>query len=227
MHANDTAARANDADAGALRLEALIAEVQRLLGVQEDGRPGPKTWAAIHAALHAASDAAARAAGADPHAAERLLAPVDARSERVIADLEPPVQAAARALVHKAAGIGIEVKIINGLRTYAEQDTLYAHGRSKPGTIITDARAGYSNHNFGIAFDVGVFDGKEFIGACSRYKAVAALALDLGLEWGGSWDSPAEEPHFQLRPRWAVGMSEADMLAELREREADGRPFYD
>src|SRR5579859_3440231 len=75
---------------------------------------------------------------------------VDLRSEKNIATLLPGVQPYARALVHKAADAGIAIKIISGLRTYEQQDALYAQGRSKPGQIVTKAKGGQSNHNFGI-----------------------------------------------------------------------------
>ena len=48
---------------------------------------------------------------------------------------------------------------------------------------MTNARGGYSNHNFGIAFDVGVFEGSKYIGESPKYKAIGAIGMDLGLEW--------------------------------------------
>jgi peptidoglycan L-alanyl-D-glutamate endopeptidase CwlK len=40
------------------------------------------------------------------------------------------------------------------LRTFAEQDGLYAQGRSKPGAIVTNAKGGQSYHNYGLAIDI-------------------------------------------------------------------------
>ena len=140
---------------------------------------------------------------------------MDDRSEKAIATLLPQVQPYARALVKKAAQHGITIKVIGGLRTYEEQNELFAQGRTKPGRIVTNARGGFSNHNFGIAFDVGVFEGASYLGESPKYKAVGALGMDLGLEWGGNWKTFLDEPHFQLRPKWAGDMKERDMLAEL------------
>ena len=42
--------------------------------------------------------------------------------------------------------------------------------------------------------------------------------MDLGLEWGGNWRTIVDQPHFQLRPKWAGDMKESVMLAELRAR---------
>jgi peptidoglycan L-alanyl-D-glutamate endopeptidase CwlK len=136
------------------------------------------------------------------------------------------VQPYARALVTKAAQNGITIKVISGLRTYDEQNDLYAQGRTKPGNIVTNARGGYSNHNFGIAFDIGVFEGSSYKDESPKYKAVGALGTDLGLEWGGNWKTIQDEPHFQLRPNWAADLSEKDMLAELRDRKDEGKAVY-
>ena len=91
---------------------------------------------------------------------------------------------------------------------------------------MTNARGGYSNHNFGIAFDIGVFEGGRYLEESSAYKAVGALGMKLGLDWGGSWRTITDEPHFQLRPAWAREMSEHDMLAELRARRARGQSAF-
>lgn len=50
--------------------------------------------------------------------------------------------------------------------------------------------------------------------------------MDLGLEWGGNWKTIVDQPHFQLRPSWAIGMKEKIMLAELRSRNDGGVPIY-
>lgn len=201
-----------------MRIEEMICAVQQSLGLDVDGKAGPQTWGAIYARL-----VDKKIDGRPP--AEALGA-VDARSERVIATLLPPVQAYARALVQKAATVGITVKVISGLRSYAEQEALYAQGRTAPGPIVTKARGGYSNHNFGIAFDIGVFEGNRYLPDSPKYKAVGALGVDLGLEWGGSWKTLVDEPHYQLRPNWAADWPEKQMLAELRARVQNERPVY-
>ena len=43
----------------------------------------------------------------------------------------------------------IKLRIVQGYRTYREQDELYAKGRTMPGSIVTKAKGGQSNHNFG------------------------------------------------------------------------------
>jgi peptidoglycan LD-endopeptidase CwlK len=197
----------------------MIEAVQKALGVDPDGRAGPDTWTAIYAALVDTKEAAA----ATPLTA---TSKVDDRSETNIATLLPAVQPIARMLVQKAAANGIEIRVISGLRSYEEQDALYAQGRTAPGKIVTNARGGFSNHNFGIAFDVGVFSGGKYLTESPMYKAVGVLGQELGLEWGGNWTSIVDEPHFQLRPAWAQALNESTMLAALRQRKQDGEPVY-
>lgn len=155
-----------------------------------------------------------------------MSAPVDPRSEAVIASLHACLHEKARDFVRAAAAKGITIKIISGLRTYAEQTALYAKGRTAPGSKVTNAPAGYSNHNFGLAFDIGIWSGGTYLDDSPLYRQVAPLALALGFEWGGAWKSFPDEPHYQLRPAWAVGMSEKLMLTELRRRKDSGRDFF-
>jgi len=205
-----------------MTLEQMIEAVQKELGIQVDGKAGPETWGAIYRRI--VPQAPARKGPAAAAATD--MAPADARSEGHIATLLPEVRPLARALVHKAAAMGIQIRIISGFRTYEAQAALYAQGRTSPGRVVTNARPGYSNHNFGIAFDVGVFEGSRYLGESPKYKAVGALGIDIGLEWGGSWKTLVDEPHFQLRPPWAASMAERQMLAELRTRRTTEAPVY-
>ncbi|MBL8448821.1 MAG: M15 family metallopeptidase [Dechloromonas sp.] len=201
-----------------MRIDEMIAAIQAKLGIGVDGKAGPETWGAIYKRLVKPT-----IEGEEP---AQAIDTVDPRSEKTIATLLPEVQPIARALVHKAQAAGITIRLISGLRTYEEQDALYAQGRSTPGPRVTNARAGYSNHNFGIAFDIGVFEGNKYLPDSPKYKAVGVLGADLGLEWGGNWKTIVDQPHYQLRPTWAASMSERDMLAELRARRGTGTPVF-
>ena len=209
-------------------LSEIISAVQKALGVEVDGTPGPETWNAIYNRICRGKAGPLRKTSVAQPAAVRAGARdhVDDRSEKAIATLLPQVQPYARALVKKAAQHGITIKVIAGTRTYEEQDELFAQGRTKPGRIVTNARGGFSNHNFGIAFDVGAFEGASYLDESPKYKAVGALGMDLGLEWGGNWKTFVDEPHFQLRPKWAGDMKESVILGELRARKDSGKGAY-
>ena len=201
-----------------MKTEAMIRAVQQKLGIDVDGKAGPQTWGAIyqHVVRPQATPTVAFTAPQDQ---------ANARSEQVIATLLPHVRPYARALYFKARDNGIQLNVISGTRTFEEQDALYAQGRSTDGNIVTNARGGYSNHNFGIAFDIGVFSGNRYLQESPLYKAVGALGMELGLEWGGNWKTIVDQPHFQLRPAWADGMTDRAMLAELRRRTKLGEPI--
>ena len=194
-----------------MKTEAMIRAVQQALGIEVDGKAGPQTWGAVYRHI-VRPQASATVAFTGPRDQ------ANARSERMIATLLPHVRPYARALYFKARDNGIAINIISGTRTHAEQDALYAQGRTTGGEIVTNARGGYSNHNFGIAFDIGVFSGNRYLPESPLYKAVGALGMELGLEWGGNWTSIVDQPHFQLRPAWASAMRDSAMLAELRRR---------
>jgi peptidoglycan L-alanyl-D-glutamate endopeptidase CwlK len=199
-----------------MNLDPIIRSIQRKLGVGVDGQAGPQTWQAIYEFVFPER----RRLPAGSHA------PVDPRSERNIATLHSEIAPYARALVHAAAAQGITIKIISALRTFEEQEALFAQGRTTPGPIVTNARGGFSNHNFGIAFDVGVFEGNRYLPESTKYKVVGSLGMQMGLEWGGNWTTIVDEPHFQLRPLWAEEMSESQMLAELRDRKREGEDAF-
>ncbi|HAI54843.1 MAG TPA: peptidoglycan with LysM domain protein, partial [Acinetobacter nosocomialis] len=101
----------------------------------------------------------------------------------------------------------VQLVIVQDYRTYAQQDALYAKGRTTPGSIVTRARGGQSNHNFALAVDVFPLweDGKLHMDAKSDAKniqilrKVAPVGKSIGLEWGGDWKSIVDNPHFQLK----------------------------
>ena len=147
--------------------------------------------------------------------------PVDERSEGNIATLDPNLHTVARNLVRAAAAQGIEIKIISGTRTYEEQDALFA---KKP--KVTNAKGGYSNHNFGVAFDIGIFKGGKYIPESKDYKTVGEIGKSLGLEWGGDWKSIVDEPHFEMTPERFKGMKSSDRLAAYRKLKSEGKPIF-
>jgi peptidoglycan L-alanyl-D-glutamate endopeptidase CwlK len=143
----------------------------------------------------------------------------DPRTERNIISLIPAAQIKAREFMAAVAGQPLTYRILSGTRTFAEQDALF---KKKP--KVTNAKGGQSNHNFGIAWDVGIFEnGKYFTGATKKEdKAYADLGALIkskvaGLEWGGDWKSFKDKPHYQL----SVGKTVKELLKLLEK----GKPF--
>ena len=147
---------------------------------------------------------------------------LDARSEKKIATLQPWVQPIARKFIAALRSSGIDARVLSGTRSYDEQNALYAQGRTKPGMRVTNARGGYSNHNFGIAFDIGIFAQGKYLPESPLYKQAGAIGKSLGLSWGGDWKTFQDQPHYELRPAWAANLSESAMLTEFRRRVAGG-----
>ena len=119
----------------------------------------------------------------------------------------PRLQAIASEWVKACESAGLKVAIGETYRTVAEQDALYAQGRTKPGNKVTNARgSSYSSqHQWGIAFDFYRADGK---GAYNEdgdfFGRAATIAKNLGLAWGGDWKSIVDKPHVYL-PDWGSG----------------------
>jgi hypothetical protein len=133
---------------------------------------------------------------------------------------------------------GMQTLITDGLRTFAEQDELFKQGRTKPGPIVTNARGGLSNHNYGLAVDMyPVLNNRVFTdvprGASVEFRRMFHAIQDaageeserLGLFWGARFSGITDTPHIQL-------LAENDMSpAEcLRIFNANGRtlqPVWD
>lgn len=104
--------------------------------------------------------------------------------------------------------------IIQGHRTVAEQQALYAQGRTKPGPVVTQIDGirtkGQHNFNPSRAVDVGPYpldwnDLPRFIHFAGFVKGVAIM-LGIKIRWGGDWDSDNQQsderfrdfPHFEV-----------------------------
>lgn len=129
---------------------------------------------------------------------------MDPASEKELAKVDPQLADRVRlvAVELKAQGINVVVAPKGGLRTFAEQDELYAQGRTKPGNIVTNARGGESYHNYGLAVDIVPTDqnGKPTWQASQAvWETIGRAGERQGLEWGGRWGSFPDTPHFQFR----------------------------
>jgi peptidoglycan L-alanyl-D-glutamate endopeptidase CwlK len=168
----------------------------------------------------AALDAAAQAFATATADLRTKMGSFDVRTEAAIATLLPQAQGLARQFMAAASGFDCKVRIVSGTRTYAEQNALFAKVPK-----VTNARGGQSNHNFAIAWDVGLFDaGGKYLTGSSRkeaaaYEGLAALvkAKVQGLEWGGDWTSFKDRPHYQLTTGRTLG--------QVRALFESGRPY--
>lgn len=102
-----------------------------------------------------------------------------------------------------------KMKITHAFRSFAEQNALFAQGRTKPGNKVTNARGGQSMHNYGLAIDICLItpDGKKAVwdtksdfdkDGKADWMEVVEEAKKLGFEWGGDWKSFYDAPHFEM-----------------------------
>ena len=118
--------------------------------------------------------------------------------------------------------LSFNIQILNGVRTNAEQERLYAQGRTAPGRIVTQAQTAalsphgrrfFSGKAWGCAFDAMPLDdsseiqwyppGHEHEGRPTpeglvRLRMMAVYAERQGCVWGGSWVTFPDLDHFQL-----------------------------
>lgn len=153
---------------------------------------------------------------------------VKLKSEAKLAGLQPVIAAGMVALITGCYNRGVYIIITQGFRTYPEQDNLYAKGRTTKQLaavglshvtaqpkedVVTNARGGYSNHNFGWAFDFALLlpDGRTVSWDTLRdgdkdslpdWSEVVEVAKKLGFEWGGDWRTFKDMPHLQMVCNW-------------------------
>ncbi len=133
---------------------------------------------------------------------------MDARSEATLALVDPALATRVRDAAAVLEAEGTWVLVVSGLRTAAEQNALYAQGRTTPGHIVTNARAGFSMHNYGLAVDVvpylsGSSGQLNWNPNTPQFRAMVSALENEDLIWGGSWKTIPDEDHFQM-PRLPV-----------------------
>lgn len=119
---------------------------------------------------------------------------------RDIEELEPETRKLCRELIRKSEESGIPIIITSTFRDWDTQDRLFSKGRTTPGRKVTNARGGYSWHNFRRAFDFVPLDahGGADWNDLDKFDKVGAIGKSLGLEWGGDFKTFPDRPHFQF-----------------------------
>lgn len=119
-------------------------------------------------------------------------------NSRDVSLLRSDVAANCRKWLELCKAAGLNVLITNTVRDKEYQEYLYAQGRTRPGSIVTNGRTPTFHANTaGLAFDFceNVKE-HEYDDTAFFYKA-AEIAKDLGFSWGGDWKSFPDKPHIQ------------------------------
>lgn len=142
-------------------------------------------------------------------------------NSRKLEDLHPAARRRAMAMLEACKAAGLDVMVTSTYRDAESQNALYAQGRTTPGKIVTNAKAGQSWHNHRCAFDiVPLRNGKPVWGTAGAdgelWQRIGAIGKQAGLEWAGDWKKFKEFPHFQF----TGGLTLADLQAGKRISEA-------
>ncbi|MDP7038545.1 MAG: M15 family metallopeptidase [Myxococcota bacterium] len=134
----------------------------------------------------------------------------DAVTNKRIAKLDPRIKKRVVNFINEAHRQGIKLRVVQGFRSFDEQNKLYAKGRTraeldakglhhisaKPNeNRVTNVTGGKSSHNWGLAVDVvPMVNGKPVWNG--DWKKISTIGKNAGLKWGGDWTSFVDRPHF-------------------------------
>jgi len=133
------------------------------------------------------------------------------RNRIILETLTNDVRLIAKKHLEACAGEGIELVVVQARRTIEEQAALYAKGRTVPGRKVTNARPGFSWHDFGMAYDVAVVERGQIIWESPRYNRAGELGKALGLVWGGDFKGVRGDlGHFEYHPGLTLAKARAE-----------------
>jgi peptidoglycan L-alanyl-D-glutamate endopeptidase CwlK len=134
---------------------------------------------------------------------------LDAISLQRLQSVNPVLAGKITQLAEILAPEGLVVRVTAGLRSWAEQDVLYAQGRITPGKVVTNARGGESWHNLGCAVDMVPMDQippqPDWNLSHPVWARMVAVGESLGLYSGSEFCSIKDWPHFQLTAPYPIG----------------------
>lgn len=120
-----------------------------------------------------------------------------------IAGLHPVNRSDVEKLYYELLYFGIAIRIAQGIRTFAEQDELFRKGG------VTNAKAGQSFHNYGLAIDFCLLlpDGRDVTWDRNKdlnsdnlpdWKQVVDAFKSIGFSSGGDWSGKFKDyPHLE------------------------------
>lgn len=127
-------------------------------------------------------------------------------TSRRLSSLHPDVADLARTFLDECENQGYNVMITTAFRSWEEQDKLYALHNG-----TTNAKAGQSYHNYGLAIDFAPLESNGTINwnDLAKFDRVAEIGESVGFESGKSW---GDRPHLQ----YTFGLTWQDLFAGKR-----------
>lgn len=125
-----------------------------------------------------------------------------------IALLHPKLRSEAADILIECEKANVGIRITSSFRTPEEQDGLYALGRTVKGkSIVTNAKAWQSYHQYGLAVDICLYHKDGSISysniedldndKIADWDEVTKIFKAKGWEWAGDWKTFKERPHYQ------------------------------
>lgn len=110
-------------------------------------------------------------------------------------------------VISRARREGMDMRVTDGFRSVAEQNAMYAQGRTTAGPRVTNATGGSSWHNYGLAVDVAFnnANGQPSWPETANWDRYGDIAVARGLEWGGNWRGISDRPHIEYHPGLGAG----------------------
>jgi peptidoglycan L-alanyl-D-glutamate endopeptidase CwlK len=139
----------------------------------------------------------------------------DKISEQRVQLLHPSIRDEVKKLIEDAeSGLPFTaIRIVQGLRTFEEQDNLFSQGRTTPGNRVTNSKGGQSYHNYGLAIDFALIYDKDKNGTYESlswdilkdfdkdgeadWMEVVNVFENAGYTWGGRFNSIKDNPHLE------------------------------
>lgn len=141
--------------------------------------------------------------------------PIEDKNLARLNGCHPQLKRKVAALVNMAAAEGHTLRVVQGLRTFEEQDRLFRQwrdGKDNDGDgrvdeadeRVTKAAGGQSNHNYGVAADLAFVVNGKVSWDERLYGNIGRWARACGLDWGGFWRKFTDLPHVELpnTPNW-------------------------
>lgn len=133
-----------------------------------------------------------------------------------VAKLHPKIRDEVKALIDAAESklpATVAIRVVQGLRTFEEQDKLYQQGRTKPGKKVTNAKPGSSYHQYGLSIDFCFVIDKDGNGSFETiswdtlkdadkdglpdWEEMVRTFEAAGWESGKRWSKFVDAPHLQ------------------------------
>jgi len=111
--------------------------------------------------------------------------------------LTPRLERDIKRFVRYAKYLQVPCRVTEGFRSLERQNELY---KQRP--RVTNAKAGESFHNYGVAFDIVPLDGYNI--SSRRWLVLGTIGELMGYKWGGRWTGFVDKPHMELTFHYTI-----------------------